>query len=130
MQTTEVKMNGSSLVLHNIERRPALPQGEAFQGIGVKYTIYADSIVGIYDDGTWKRWWNKPTMNDALLRQGSGDVYKFNVDGSVEVRMDGNTYYWGTPVACKNEAVDNITQAFAKLNTDYVGRGYNYFGVY
>jgi len=80
MQTTEVKMRDSALLLHNIERRPLLPpasvEGQEFIGLNTTYTVYSDSIVAVYNDGTWKRWWNKPTMQEALNKTvGGGCIY-------------------------------------------------------
>ena len=134
MQTTEVKMNGSALVLHNIERRPILPpaavDGQQFIGSNVTYTVLADAIDAVYSDGTWKRWWNKPTMQMALDRPCAGDVYKFNSDGSAEVRMNGATYYWGVPFASSAENVYDLSTNFANLSTLETSGGYSYFGVH
>jgi len=132
MQTTEVKMRDSALVLHNIERRPLLPDGvvgQEFIGSNVTYTVLADAIDAVYSDGTWKRWWNKPTMQMALDRPAVGDVYTFHPDGSAEVRMSGATYYWGVPFAAPFELVHDLSSNFAAMSTRDETVGYSYFGV-
>lgn len=77
---------------------------------GDVYCWYPDGCAAVWlKDGTYKFFWKKPTMADAVLNQFEhrGTSTRFFKDGSVENMLNNQCYWWGPKV--DGEAVVGTT---------------------
>jgi len=61
---------------------------------------YSDKTIKYCHDGRKYTWLKKPTLKDAVESRESGSYYEFNIDGSVNAKINGLDYIW--PVSENN----------------------------
>jgi hypothetical protein len=109
MTTVDIILPTSTFIFQSIEERPiAHPElwTDAVlhkEPLGIK-TRSGDVVVWnldgttdvITENGTYKKWWPKMTIADAIAstKWTNSSCFQFNKDGSVMVRCYGRTYYW------------------------------------
>jgi hypothetical protein len=101
-------MAGSTDVILSLEKYPVCPiDVDEYDTVsldtpnGDVYCWYPDGCAAVWlKDGTYKFFWNKPTMADAILNQfGHHTSYtRFFKDGSVENKLNNQCYWWGPKV--------------------------------
>ena len=101
LQTVEIEMPDSTVIVHSLELCPIAPLGSLAlkKSDGSEIYWFPDSTKKMASDGTVYTWRKKPTIADALANRDTCSYFQFNSDGAVFVKYSGTTYYWSKPVS-------------------------------
>lgn len=136
MQTTEVHLPNAPFAVYTLEACPTLPKGEQPLLIdcavrkqlpdGTKILWMPNGNVEKYEpDGTFKIWYSKPTLKDAILSSGRlkfNTMFQFKSDGSVYTRLRGVPYFWsakqGEPVVGPYDIAFGYNECYGWMFSD------------
>jgi len=110
-----VETNGDETWTH-VQERPVCPvditlppewimgysEDNRYYGVlkdGMMYRWYLNGEITMHSNGRlWAIWYPKPTLDD-IVHSPNGEMYvQFHQDGSVDMKHDDKTYFWGPEV--------------------------------